>query len=222
MNKYEPCVYFKSSEDMSEVEDTSAKLLIGASVFLEGKEWDAYRDLYHAVYCEQGQRILRDDGYLVIIQTDKYHKNRVVPFNVWLPALVEQSWGYELIDIKVWSRRSADFFQVPFSMVFVFRKRGTQLKRPDAPTHKDYFRGVWDYPQGEGGSQNSWPAQMCSMMIRAFTEPGDLIVDPFAGSALLLGMGSYMDRRCVGYEINMDLKPTIKKNLMWAPEEGLT
>jgi hypothetical protein len=213
-NKKGAIVHFHSSEDMHEIEDKSAKLVIGASVYLEGKPWSDYMELYQKVYVDEGQRILQDDGYFVLIQTDAYEKGRVVCRNATLVNKLK-IYKYEVIDVKVWRRRAADFFQVPFSMVHVFRKAGTKTKRPLAKNSRDYFQGIWNYPQTKGGALNAYPTDLCTLLVKAFTNKGDLIVDPFAGTGRLLGVASELGRRAIGYEIDTTrtLRETIKANL---------
>lgn len=209
-------VYLHSSEAMDEIEPGSARLLIGASVFLEGAEWSDYLRLYHQVYCEEGLVKLQDDGYLVVIQTDAYKNNQVIPRNAYLTTHLIDN-GYDLIDTKVWKRTKLNFYQPPFSLVWVFRKRGmVAVKRP---TLKEYRYGVWDYPMTAGGALNSWPMELCRLLVSSFTAKGDLIVDPFCGTGTLLRVAGHMGRRGAGYEINPELIPTITKNI--APKSNL-
>lgn len=203
-------VHWHSSEHMHEVADTSAKLVVGASVYLgPDAPWDEYIKLYQRVYVEEGLRVLRSDGYFVVIQTDAYRDSRVLPRNSLLLTYLLAA-GYELLDEKVWQRRKGDFFQPPFSMVWVFVPPGGTARRPKG---SPYLQGIWDYPQVAGGKLNSYPTPLCELIVDSFTEPGDLIVDPFAGSARLLGVASRRGRRAVGYEIDETLRDTVETNL---------
>lgn len=205
-------VIFHSSETMHEVRDGCVQLAIGASVFLgKGTPWQKYADLYHKVYNEEVWRCLADTGYFVVIQTDAYVDGKVVPRNVHLPAQLMQR-GWRLVDVKVWRRRKADWFQVPFSQVFVFAK-GPKVTRKRPNEHNPYFQGIWDYPQGKGGALNSYPDALCRLLVEAFTAPGDTVLDPFAGTARLLGVASRMGREAIGYEIDENLRPTIEANI---------
>lgn len=205
---------------MHEVLQGTVRLVVGASVYLgKGVEWPEYNRLYWRVYAEEGRRILRPDGFLVVIQTDAYVAGAVLPRNVLLPQTMFAA-GFRLIDVKVWSRRAADFFQVPYSQVFVFAPPGSTHTRDGCNKRStEYFQGVWNYPQGKGGELNSYPLQLCRLLVEAFTEPGDLIVDPFAGTARLLGIAATMGRSAVGYEVNLDLWQVVTGNL--EPPAGL-
>lgn len=202
-----PVVYLHSSETMPEIKDKSVKLLVGASVYL-GKRasWDQYSGLYRRVYRDEGLRVLRDSGVLVVIQTDAYEDNVVVMKSAYLPALLLE-WGYEILDTKIWQRRRADHYQVPFSNVWICRPAGGTARRWEFKDRGGimYFQGVWAYTQAAGGPLAAYPDDLCRILINSFTEEGDLICDPFAGTARLLGMAHKMGRSAVGYEINADM-----------------
>ena len=207
-------VYWHSSENMNEVDNESATLFLGASVYLgKGTGWKKYSELYHQVYNKEGWRILAPHGYLVIIQTDKYADGGVLPRNTYLPKQLMDH-GWKLIDVKIWKRQLASLYQPPFSQVFVFSKG-----KPDGGTRKQpnrckaYFQGVWDFKQTKGGAHNAYPDKLCRLLIEAFTAPGDLIVDPFAGTCRLLGVANKMGRRAIGYEIDRNLSHNIAQNL---------
>lgn len=194
-----------------EVAERSVQLAIGASVYLgEEAKWVNYRDLYYHVYYKNILPRIADSGYFVVIQTDQYKDGAVVPRNAMLLQLLLKDWGFVLLDEKVWKRKKGDFFQPPFSMVWVLKPVGGQAKRPKGP---GYLDGVWDFPQTAGGKLNAYPDGLCRLLVESFTKPGDLILDPFAGTGRLIGIADSMDRRAVGFDIDRELVPTIKQNL---------
>ena len=100
-------VFWHSSEDMHEVKDQSVKLLMGAGVFLgDGVTWDHYQELYHQVFVINGLRVMRDDAYLVTMQTDFYKDRRVFPRNIMLNKHLIKH--FDLLDIRIWRRAKAD------------------------------------------------------------------------------------------------------------------
>ena len=197
---------------MPEVADKSAKLMIGASVYL-GKDvgWGVYRELYQTVYAEEGERVLRPDGILLIIQTNAYADGEFIcRYRKLTNDMGRQGW--EQIDERVWQRRRADFHQVPFSHVLVYRPPSGTARRNDFNKHKGWFQGIWNFPQTKGGAHNAYPLELCRQIVEATTVEGDLIVDPFAGTGMLLGTAKRMGRVAVGYEIDKELIPVIKAN----------
>lgn len=215
-------VHWHTSEDMADVKSESAQLVIGASVYLgKGVPWEKYVDLYHQVYNHETKRILKPVGYFVTLQTDAYVGGGVLPRNVLLPNLLMEVGKWRLLDVKIWQRRAADFFQPPYSQVCVWGLQGSKHTRSAPNKHRAYLQGIWDYPQqavrAKGAvaelTTNAYPAPLCKLLVEAFTRPGDTIVDCFAGTGLLLGIAKALGRHAVGYEINKDLQPVIAKNL---------
>jgi DNA modification methylase len=78
---------------------------------------------------------------------------------------------------------------------------------------------LWDYPKqsygkkpkGNNRFQGVTPAFIIWNMIQRYTKPGDLVVDPMAGSGTTLDVCEEENRRVVGYDVNPK-HPKIKKN----------
>lgn len=68
---------------------------------------------------------------------------------------------------------------------------------------------LWDYPRQSYGKtpkgSNKYagvtPAFVIYNMVRRYTEPGDLVLDPMAGSGTTLDVCSEEGRRCIAYDI---------------------
>ncbi len=69
---------------------------------------------------------------------------------------------------------------------------------------------LWDYPrQSYGKTQKGsnkyagvTPAFVIYNMVKRYTEPGDLVVDPMAGSGTTLDVCIEEDRKCIAYDIS--------------------
>jgi hypothetical protein len=69
---------------------------------------------------------------------------------------------------------------------------------------------LWDYkkqsygrtPKGDNKYPGVTPAFIIYNMIKRYTEPGDLVVDPMAGSGTTLDVCKEEGRRCVAYDIS--------------------
>lgn len=73
-----------------------------------------------------------------------------------------------------------------------------------SPTGMRNPRSVWTVPKPKWRGSHSavMPAGIVDPCIRASTRPGDLILDPFAGSATVLERAALLGRRAVGFELN--------------------
>jgi hypothetical protein len=204
-------INFRDCGLMEEIPDKSVDLFISGSLYL-GKEWMPYKHLFERLYIQNAKRVLKDNGFLVIQQTDGYFKNSVfTKSKCLLDLLLPLGIGWKLIDHKIWKRCSINFFQVPFSNFYIFTKDVSNIGR-NRIKNKDYMKGIWEYPQDKGSQMNSWSYDFCKMLIDSFTKEGQTILDPLAGFSKLLILGSKMNRNCMGYEIDESLLPNIQEN----------
>lgn len=70
---------------------------------------------------------------------------------------------------------------------------------------------IWEYSTGKGGSSNDeiafdhpaiFPEQLAADHIKSWSNEGDLVYDPFAGSGTTLKMAHLLNRNWVGSEIS--------------------
>lgn len=208
-----PVMYaMDAATGMDNIPDASVDLLIGGSVYLgKGVPWANYRKLYRTTYMRHGLRVLKPGGYFLVIQTNMYAGGQVFNRYGRLAAMLRDEW--RMVDEKVWQRKRADMFQVPFSHVFVYR-------HPDAPDtgrkrlwrHEGYRLGVWDYPmRGKRGAKNGWPVDMCKMITEAFTNEDDTICDIFAGTGTMLHVAGLHHRQAFGFDIDPEMHEFARK-----------
>ena len=101
---------------------------------------------------------------------------------------------------------------------------GTTAPRRDRPTPDVVPRSnVWDYGQ-QGSNQASiargakhhpapFPLALAKDHIRTWSNPGDLVADPMAGSGTTLRAAKELGHRAVGVEIHADYIPIITERL---------
>src|SRR3989449_1777820 len=59
----------------------------------------------------------------------------------------------------------------------------------------------------------AFPEEIPRRLIKLFTMVGEIVFDPFAGSGTTLKVARELGRKGVGYEIDLELKPVIRKKL---------
>jgi DNA modification methylase len=59
----------------------------------------------------------------------------------------------------------------------------------------------------------AFPEEIPRRLIKLFTMVGETVFDPFAGSGTTLKVARELGRKGVGYEIDLELKPVIRKKL---------
>ena len=65
-------------------------------------------------------------------------------------------------------------------------------------------RAVWTHNIAQGKHPTQKPLGLLKEWIRQFTDPGDLILDPFMGSGTTLRAAKDLGRRAIGIELNGD------------------
>ncbi len=147
-------------------------------------------------------------------------------------GLVEQ-WaaeaGFYLYDRRVWvkdpcwensrwhslSYRSVDEFE----HVLIFWKPGITVvnrERLDAGEWAEWgSRAVWNIPSVRSNNEHEsqFPVELPRRIIKLLTEPGDLVLDCFAGSGTTALAAIELGRRFVGFDINSESVRLAKRRI---------
>lgn len=89
-------------------------------------------------------------------------------------------------------------------------EQGRREVRPDAQEPRLEVTTLWDFPsqnyggkrQGDRGYTGATPSYIIWNLLQRYTEPGDLVVDPMAGSGTTLDVARELGRRGLGYDVN--------------------
>jgi DNA modification methylase len=120
----------------------------------------------------------------------------------------------------------------PYEWIIVFSKSGIRppvdkkRKVMSAITH-DEFTGwvqnsIWDFqPVSAKREQHPapFPEELPRRCIRLYSFVGDTVLDPFVGSGTTLRVARELNRNSIGYEINSDYVPIIRKKIGFDDED---
>ena len=112
---------------------------------------------------------------------------------------------------------------IDYEFILLFKKLGTPQK-PDKEAKensrmtkeewKTYFAGHWNFKGAkQDGHIAMFPEELPKRLIKMFSFVGDTVLDPFLGSGTTTLAAKNNSRNSVGYEINPDFIPIIKKKL---------
>lgn len=59
----------------------------------------------------------------------------------------------------------------------------------------------------------AYPEELVALMIETFTDPSDVVLDPFLGSGTTLKVARVMGRSGIGYELNREYEPLIRRRV---------
>lgn len=96
--------------------------------------------------------------------------------------------------------------------ILLFRKPGAyrqptaeQVAAAHIPSadYQRMFRGVWRDIPGEHSPDHPapFPLRLAARLVRMFSFPGDLVLDPFAGTGTTLRAAKDLGRRAIGFEV---------------------
>ena len=144
----------------------------------------------------EAARILRSSGYLALWSNT---------FNLCQGHHLRIADAIQVVDLIAWdnlrlgmgkrSRRRGDYLvvlQTPPISPMTWHDRGIPSRWPEKIDLKVYPRKVYPHTK---------PIDLIARLIGAVTKPGDLVVDPAAGSFVVMRVAAEMQRRFVGCDI---------------------
>ena len=234
-------VCYHSAEEMPEVEDATARIVIASPPFTnspDGKSLDKadYLRFIQVVFSE-ACRVLSANGVLVTVNTDlrdhaRYNRgDRRFDGLLWQKhcdlRAVAESVGFLCVDTKIWVKSlKRNLYRYAFAYVQIFKKDSrTRYATVRLRTREEFGPDVWVLDRGTHRQQSRGPVfrdaihpGIVERCLEQFTRSGDLIVSPFAGSGTVLSVANLMGRRSIGYEINTELRPLIEASIS-VPEQ---
>jgi DNA modification methylase len=236
-------VYYHSSEQMPEIRNGAAQLVIASPPFTnqsDGKTLDKeeYLDFIQKVFREL-VRVLKPGGSLVTINTDlrdhaRYNRgDRRFDGLLWQKHCdfrrIAESLGFRCVETKIWAKSlNRNVYRYTFAYIqFFLKPRGSShkalRKKSEAAFHPDIWlleRGTTRRDSRGYVFRDAIHPEIVKRCLKQLTSLGDLVVSPFAGSGTILSVANLMGRRCIGYEVNRDLKALIRSSIA-TPERFL-
>jgi len=77
----------------------------------------------------------------------------------------------------------------------------------------EYVVGSWNGDEGMGGHPAYFPERLATDHILSWSNPGDVVLDPFAGSGTTLKMAKEHGRRYIGIEVNPEYVAICEKRV---------
>jgi adenine-specific DNA-methyltransferase len=86
---------------------------------------------------------------------------------------------------------------------------------------------LWDYPsqhygegvQGDPKYKGATPSYIIWNLLQRYTKPGDLVIDPCAGSGTTLDVARDLDRKALGYDVHPTRKDIFRVDARKLPPE---
>ncbi len=169
-----------------------------------------------------------------------YGRYKIIPIRTEIIKFCE-SIGFDYMGAIIWQKKTTTnttggatimgsfptprngILSIDYEFILLFKKLGMPNKpdremkeasRMSKEEWKEYFSGHWNFGGAkQDGHIAMFPKELPLRLIKMFAFVGDTVLDPFLGSGTTALAAKYLNRNSVGYEINSDFIPIIRKKL---------
>ncbi|MBI9038425.1 MAG: thermonuclease family protein [Bacteroidales bacterium] len=169
-----------------------------------------------------------------------YGRYKVIPIRTEIIKFCEAI-GFDYMGAVIWQKQTTTnttggasimgsfpfprngIFSIDYEFILIFKKLGNpskpdqELKEQSKMTKeewKTYFSGHWNFGGAkQDGHIAMFPEELPKRLIKMFSFVGDTVLDPFLGSGTTSLAANKLNRNSVGYEINSEFLPYIKRKL---------
>ena len=169
-----------------------------------------------------------------------YGRYKVIPIRTEIIKFCEAI-GFDYMGAIIWQKKTTSnttggaslmgsyptprngILSIDYEFILIFKKLGIpikpnkELKEQSKMTKEEwkiYFSGHWNF----GGTKQDghiamFPEELPRRLIKMFSFVGDTVLDPFLGSGTTSLAAKKLNRNSVGYEMNPEFIPFIKRKL---------
>lgn len=190
------------------------------------RDFDGYLD-FSRRWLGECRRVLKPHGTLYVFMGVRFisyiydilERDLGLRFNSWICWHYTQGLG----KTRGFSPRHDDILMFTASDAFTFNLDAVRVPQKYY-RERNNMRGanpgdVWAFSHVHYSHPNRQPHPtqkpegLVERMVKASSNPGDLVLDPFAGSGTVPRVCQQLDRRCIGIELNADYVTAIEQRL---------
>ncbi len=169
-----------------------------------------------------------------------YGRYKVIPIRTEIIKFCEAI-GFDYMGAIIWQKKTTSnttggaslmgsypfpkngILSIDYEFILIFKKLGIPKKpskeikeqsRITKEEWKEYFQGHWNFGGAkQDGHIAMFPEELPGRLIKMFSFVGDTVLDPFLGSGTTSLTARNLGRNSVGYEINSEFIPFIRRKL---------
>ncbi len=221
-------IYCKSSENMSEIPDSSIHLMVTSPPYNVKKEYDQdlslndYRDLLRTVFTQTYEKLVTGGracvnianlgrkpyialhGHIIedMLEIGYYMRGEII-WNKASSASPSTAWGSWMSAANPVLRDIHEYILV-FSKGSFSRKRNQKENSIRGEEFLEWTKSVWTFPAVSArsiGHPAPFPEELPYRLIQLYTFKDDVVLDPFCGSGTACLAALKSGRSYIGYDI---------------------
>lgn len=184
----------------------------------------------------ESYRVMKEGSFLCVVIGQYTSKNK----SVFIPGILTQvledigfSYKREHIWVKpkgtqgIWNRGTTQFLKNPFPRnaminiqhehVLIFQKGINRIEKTEKLTErevKQYCWSIWTIPVSFiKGHPAPFPEELVKRLVKLYSYKGEIVMDPFLGSAVTAKVALELDRNFIGIEVDPGYLELIKKTV---------
>jgi site-specific DNA-methyltransferase (adenine-specific) len=227
-NKILNQIYCKSSENMSEIPDSSIHLMVTSPPYNVKKEYDQdlslseYRELLKTVFTQTYEKLVTGgracinianlgrkpyialNSYIIedMLEIGYYMRGEII-WNKASSASPSTAWGSWMSAANPVLRDIHEYILV-FSKESFSRRRNRKENSIRKEQFLEWTKSVWTFPAVSArsiGHPAPFPEELPYRLIQLYTFKNDVVLDPFCGSGTTCLAALKSDRSYIGYDI---------------------
>jgi len=202
-------IYCGDALDLLETMDNNPNLIIMSPPDIAETSYSLpeYKNFLKKVYGLAVSKLSKN-GVIASITTDRKMKGKIYTKHVDIINFTDLN----LFNYKIWAKSlKTNLYILNYCHMLFFRNKKCTNNKV-----KEYYPDVWLieldklpwYP-----SKDSFPSELIERIILNFTNPGDLVLDPFIGSGKTANMCIKNDREFLGFDLDPKMIELTKKHL---------
>ncbi len=221
-------IYCKSSENMSEIPDSSIHLMVTSPPYNVKKEYDKdlslsdYRDLLRTVFTQTHKKLVTGGracvnianlgrkpyialhGHIIedMLEIGYYMRGEII-WNKASSASPSTAWGSWMSAANPVLRDIHEYILV-FSKGSFSRRRNRKENSIKKEEFLEWTKSVWTFPAVSAksiGHPAPFPEELPYRLIQLYTFKNDVVLDPFCGSGTTCLVALKSGRSYIGYDI---------------------
>lgn len=169
-----------------------------------------------------------------------YGRYKVIPIRSEIIKFCETI-GFDYLGAIIWQKKTTintsggaiimgsypfprnGILKIDYEFILIFKKHGkppkvdSEIKKQAKLSNNDwnrYFSGHWRFP-GEKQQKHlaMFPVELPKRLIKMYSFPGEVILDPFLGSGTTMLAARDLKRNSIGFEVNPEFMEAIEEKL---------